>query len=193
MEQLTLSEEQLIHEKSRKALLYWAIASMVIFFGAFASYYMVMMGNGKWLIFQLPEIFFISTAVIIGSSVTLMLAQQAIKVNNYKKVSLALLLTLILGLFFCWFQFKAWGELLSNHIVFAGKTSNVSGSILYVITAMHFVHIVAGLMALSVTFFRSVKNKYSAQNHLGLSLCSIFWHFLDILWVILFLFLYFNR
>ena len=193
MEQVILNEEQVIHEKSRKSLLYWGIASMVIFFGAFASYYMVMMGNGKWLIFQLPEIFFVSTTVIIGSSITMLIAQQAIKSNKYGQVSVTLFVTFILGFFFCWLQFQAWGELFSKNIFFAGKTSSVSGSILYVITFLHFVHILFGLIALFVSFSKSLKKKYSAQNHLGLSLAAIFWHFLDILWVVLFLFLYFNR
>ncbi len=193
MEQIMISEEQLIHEKSRKSLLYWAIGSMSIFFGAFTSYYLVIMGNGKWLIFSLPDIFMVSTAVIIASSLSLYVAQQAVKANKFRLISTGLFITFLLGLVFCWLQFQAWGELISKNIVFAGRASNVSGSILYVITALHFAHIVFGLIALLVTFFRATTGKYTDKNHLGLSLCSIFWHFLDILWVVLFLFLYFNR
>ena len=193
MEQADIDYEILVREKSRKGLLYWSIASMVIFFGAFLSYYLVMMHNSNWLVFQLPDIFFLSSAVIVISSITLLIAKNALKTNNFKLVSLSLLTTLILGIVFCILQFKAWEYLFAHKIVFAGKSSNVAGSILYVITFMHFVHLIAGLIALLVTFVKSTKHQYTAEKHLGFSLCSIFWHFLDILWVILFLFLYFNR
>ena len=190
---MEMNREQIVHEKARKGLMYWSMASMSIFFGAFLSYYMVMLGNSNWLIFELPDIFLISTAVIVTSSITLILAKNAVKKNNFKVVSLGLLATLILGIAFCFLQLSAWSYLIAHGIVFAGKTSNVSGSIMYVITFLHFVHIIAGLIALSYTFFRATKHRYTAASHLGFSLCSIFWHFLDILWVVLFLFLYFNR
>ncbi|MFL5752752.1 MAG: heme-copper oxidase subunit III [Bacteroidia bacterium] len=193
MEQVEISREQIVREKSRKGLLYWSLASMSIFFGAFLSYYMVMLGNSNWLIYELPDLFLISTAVIVTSSITLILARNAVKKNDFKVVSITLLSTLILGIAFCFIQLNAWSFLISKGIYFSGSKSNVSGSIMYVITFLHFVHIIAGLIALSYTFFRSLKHRYTAQFHLGLSLCSIFWHFLDILWVVLFLFLYFNR
>lgn len=190
---MEISREQLVREKSRKGLMYWSLASMSIFFGAFLSYYMVMLGNSNWLIYQLPDLFFISTAVIVTSSLTLILANNAVKKNNSRMVSIGLILTLALGIVFCFIQVSAWSYLTANGIFFAGTKSNVSGSILYVITFLHFVHIIAGLLALSFTFFRSLRKRYTPQSHLGLTLCSIFWHFLDILWVVLFLFLYFNR
>ncbi|HXP52840.1 MAG TPA: cytochrome c oxidase subunit 3, partial [Bacteroidia bacterium] len=102
-------------------------------------------------------------------------------------------ITLLLGLAFCFSQFQGWKDLYQHGIVLAGRTSNLAGSILYVITAMHFFHIVAGIIALLITLNNSLKNKYTAHNYLGLSLCGIFWHFLDVLWVILFLFLYYFR
>jgi cytochrome c oxidase subunit 3 len=193
MEHIEMSREQIVREKSRKGLMYWSLASMSIFFGAFLSYYMVMLGNSNWLIFELPDLFFISTAVIVCSSITLIVAKNAAKKNNFRLISIGILATLLLGIVFCFIQMRAWSFLIENGIYFAGKKSNVSGSIMYVITFLHFVHIIAGLIALLFTFFRSLKQRYTAQSHLGLVLCSIFWHFLDILWVVLFLFLYFNR
>jgi cytochrome c oxidase subunit 3 len=193
MEEIIKSEEQQRHEKARKNLLYWSIGSMVIFFSGFCSAYIVMMGNGNWLTFEMPELFYISTAVIIASSLSLFMAQRAVKNNNNRLVVLGLGITFVLGLVFCGLQFAAWGNLIQNKIFFAGKTANVSGSILYVITFLHFLHIVFGLIALLVSFIKSTRYRYNAANYLGLSLSSIFWHFLDILWVVLFLFLVFNR
>lgn len=185
--------EQAVMANAKKQLLYWSMASIVIFFGAFCSYYLVMHGNSNWLTFNLPALFYVSTAIIILSSVTMYWAQQAVKKNNMAAVKQAMLLTLLLGFAFCFSQIQAWKVLYSSGIVFAGKQSSIAGGILYVITSMHFLHIVAGIIALFVTWIKSTKNKYTAENHLGLSLCGIFWHFLDILWVILFLFLYLFR
>ena len=185
--------EQAVLASAKKQLLYWSMASIVIFFGAFCSYYLVMHGNSNWLVFNLPPGFYISTAFILLSSVTMYWAQQAVKKEQGAAVKQALFLTFILGLTFCISQILAWKALYLNGIVFAGKQSSIAGGILYVITSMHFLHIIAGLIALFITLINSLRNKYSAQNHLGLSLCGIFWHFLDILWVILFLFLYLFR
>jgi cytochrome c oxidase subunit 3 len=187
------SEEQQRHEKARKALLYWAIGSMTIFFSGFCSAYIVMMGNGNWMTYELPDLFYISTAVIIASSLSLFAAQRAVKNNNNRLAVLGLGITFVLGLVFCGLQFAAWGSLIENKIFFAGKSSNVSGSIMYVITFLHFLHIVCGLIALLVSFLKSTRHRYSPANYLGLSLSAIFWHFLDILWVVLFLFLVLNR
>ncbi|HWY37332.1 MAG TPA: heme-copper oxidase subunit III [Bacteroidia bacterium] len=182
-----------VNEKAKKGLLYWSLASMTIFFGGFCSYYMVMHGNGNWLVFDLPALFFISTALIILSSFTMVWAQKAIKTDDYRSSQTGVLLTFLLGIGFAVCQVMAWKTLFASGIVFSGKHSNVSGSILYVITFMHFLHILAGLTALSVSLFKVTKKRYSSQNYLGLSLTAIFWHFLDTLWVILFLFLYLIR
>jgi cytochrome c oxidase subunit 3 len=185
--------DQAVMATAKKQLLYWGMASMVIFFGAFCSYYLVMHGNSNWFVFNLPALFFISTAIIILSSGTMFWAQQSAKNGQTATIKSAMLVTLILGIAFCVCQVEAWKTLYAGGIVFAGKRSSIAGSILYVITFMHFLHVIAGLMALSVTWVNAVRNKYTAQNYLGLSLCGIFWHFLDVLWVILFLFLYLFR
>jgi cytochrome c oxidase subunit 3 len=188
-----LGVDQKIYEKTKKSMLFWAMGSMFIFFSGFCSYYMVMNGNSNWLVYELPNLFYISTAVIVMSSVTLMLAQQAVKKNSFNVVKLAILSTILLGVIFGIIQFKAWAYLIEQKIFFAGKNANISGSIVYVITFMHFLHVAAGLLALIVSYFKSLKNKYTADNYLGLTLTSLFWHFLDILWLFLFLFLIFNR
>ncbi|MGZ3862153.1 MAG: cytochrome c oxidase subunit 3 [Bacteroidia bacterium] len=182
-----------VNEKAKKALLYWSLASMSIFFAGFLSYYIVMHGNGNWLTFSLPSMFFISTALIITSSFTMVMGQRAIKVNDYKNAKTGVLLTFLLGTGFAISQFLAWKALFAQGIVFSGKQSNVSGSILYTITFMHFLHLLAGLVALFVSLIKVIKHRYSSENYLGLSLSAIFWHFLDALWVILFLFMYLIR
>jgi cytochrome c oxidase subunit III len=182
-----------VNEKAKKALLYWSMASMSIFFAGFCSYYLVMHGNGTWLVFNLPSMFFISTALIVTSSFTMYWAQSAIKKDDFKSARLGVLLTFLLGIGFTFSQFLAWKALYAQGIVFSGRQSNISGSILYVITFTHFLHIAAGLLALFVSLIKVMKKRYSSENYLGLSLSAIFWHYLDTLWVILFLFMYLIR
>jgi cytochrome c oxidase subunit 3 len=73
---------------------------------------------------------------------------------------------------------------------FAGAQSTITTSFIYVLTFLHGIHLLAGLIVLSVLIYNTVKNKYTT-NKLGFELGIYFWHFLDILWVYLFLFFYF--
>jgi len=180
-------------QKASKPLLWVGILSIVMLFAGLTSAYVVRADNGNWLIFNLPNAFYLSTAVIVTSSITLFYALQMAKKNNKKGMVLGLLATFILGLAFAYLQYTGWGELYSKNIVFGGKSSNASGSFLYLITFLHLLHLFAGLISVLVTLKNAIKGKYNAENTLGLELCSIYWHFLDILWVYLFLFLYYIR
>jgi len=181
------------YNKASKPLLWVGIISITMMFAGLTSGYVVRADNGNWLIFNLPNAFYLSTAVIITSSITLFFALQMAKKDNKKGTILGLLVTFVLGLVFTYSQFVGYGELMDKHIFFAGKSANASGSFLYVLTFMHLLHLFAGLIVVLITLKNSIKGRYTAQNTLGLELCSIYWHFLDILWVYLFLFLYFIR
>lgn len=180
-------------QKASKPLLWVGILSIVMLFAGLTSAYVVRADNGNWLIFNLPNAFYLSTAVIITSSITLFYALQMAKKNNKSGMVLGLLVTFILGLVFTYLQFVGYGELLDKQIFFAGKLANASGSFLYILTFLHLLHLSAGLISVLVTLKNAIKGKYNAENTLGLELCSIYWHFLDILWVYLFLFLYYIR
>ncbi len=166
------------------------MVSIVMLFAGLTSAYVVRADNGNWLVFQLPPIAIISTAVIISSSITMLLAQMAIKKNNLKATTLWLLITLALGITFFFTQIEGWKQLTSQGIFFVGKYSNASGSFLYLIALVHLLHMIGGVIALGVSFTKSLLKKYSAQDYLGIELTAIYWHFLDFLWVYLFLFLY---
>jgi cytochrome c oxidase subunit 3 len=184
---------QAAQNKASKPLLWVGIFSIVMMFAGLTSAYVVRADNGNWLLFNLPSAFYLSTAVIVTSSITMFLALQMAKKNNKQGIIIWLLITFVLGLVFTYCQYKGWSELYSKQIVFGGKSSNASGSFLYLITFLHLLHLSVGLIAVLITLKNSIKGKYNAQNTLGLELCSIYWHFLDILWVYLFLFLYFIR
>jgi cytochrome c oxidase subunit 3 len=179
--------------KAAKPLLWVAIASIVMLFAGLTSAYVVRADNGNWLLFNLPNAFFLSTAVIITSSITLFMAVRMAKKNHKTGTIIGVLLTFILGIVFTYTQFAGYHELTAKGIVFAGKYSNAAGSFLYALTGLHLAHLFGGLISLFVTLINSMRGKYNAENTLGLELTSIYWHFLDIFWVYLFLFLYYIR
>ncbi|MBK5286672.1 MAG: cytochrome c oxidase subunit 3 [Bacteroidia bacterium] len=182
-------------------------------FAGLTSAYMVRQGEGKWVKFDLPGLFMVSTAMIIFSSVTLQWALVSVKKNNLPKMNLALGLTAILGLGFVLFQYLAWKQLVAGGIYFVGTVKdinmhyeyvragtenpsdvqNVAGSFLYALTGLHVTHLVGGLIALSVVLWRAILKKYNANSYEGISVCAIYWHFLDGLWIYLYLFLIFIR
>jgi cytochrome c oxidase subunit 3 len=178
---------------SAKMLLYLGIVSIVMLFAGFTSAYIVRMQKGNWLVFQLPPVIFLSTALIILSSFTYYLAQRAIRLNKHGFTTLMIFLTFLLGLGFTRSQFKVWEELTSQGIFFLGRYANVSGSFFYLIALMHLLHLFGGLIALLYTGIKAWRGKYSSADFLGISLTGIYWHFLTILWVYLFLFLYYFR
>jgi cytochrome c oxidase subunit III len=193
MSTLEIQDNRELREKTSKWMLWLAIVSIIMFFGAFTSYYIVRKAAGNWLQFEMPQMFWISTAVILISSVTMNMAVTAIKNGRIKESANMLLITLGLGLAFGICQYFGWRALYASGIYFAGSESNAAGSLMYLLSALHLLHVLAGIIYLGVITARTSKGKYGPNSFLGIKLCAIYWHFLDGLWVYLFLFLYFVR
>jgi cytochrome c oxidase subunit III len=190
-----ISKEELkdIRNKTAKPLLWVGIVGMVMLFAGMTSAYIVRQAEGNWLYFDLPDTFYVSTVVIVISSLTMMGAQYAIKRDNTKLTTIMLISTLVLGFVFTMLQFEAWGELVDMGVFFAGRESNASGSFLYALSGLHLAHLAGGLFALIFTSVKSILKKYSAEDHVGIGVAATYWHFLDILWIYLLLFLVFIR
>ncbi|MBK7183371.1 MAG: cytochrome c oxidase subunit 3 [Bacteroidetes bacterium] len=193
METVSVEEKRITREKVAKPLLYISMVGMLMIFASLTSAYIVRQKKGDWLNFELPQMFYISTAIIIISSVSINWALAAAKKNDFKSVKWAALTTLLLGVAFTITQFQAWGALVDQKVFFAGKYSNASGSFLYVLTGLHLAHLFGGIIAVFVVWIKSIQQKYNSENLLGIRLCAIFWHFLDLLWIYLFVFLLFQR
>ena len=181
--------EKNIKFKTRKPLLYISMVSMAMFFAGLTSGYIVRKGEGNWFEFDLPFYFSLSTLIILLSSFTIHKAILNAKSNNFSSVSNYLFFTLILGLMFSFFQFLGWRAMYDMGIYFTGKGSHASGSFVYAITLMHLMHIIAGLVTIFIMYLNSRNKRYSSNNVLGLELGATFWHFLDVLWIFLFVFL----
>lgn len=190
----TLEQEYIAAKrKSAKPMLWVSMISMTMMFAGLTSAYVVSRKRYDWVSFDLPQSFYISTLLIVLSSITFMLAKFFIKKDNRTATTAALLATFSLGIGFVLLQFQGFDELFSAGYVFAGEQSTVKSSFIYGITLAHIVHIIAGIIVLSVVIFNHLNKKYSSKDTLGLELGAIFWHFVDILWIYLFLFFYFIR
>ena len=104
-----------------------------------------------------------------------------------------LLATLVLGVAFIYNQFSGFQQIIDLGYNFTGPTSNVTMSYIYLIAVVHILHVVVGIICLLVVIYNHFKQKYNKSKMLGFELAGTFWHFIDILWVYLFLFLYFVR
>lgn len=190
---ISQEEKDSIRGRSAKPMLYLAIIAMCMIFGALTSAVMVRSGDPGWYRIDLPMMFLVSTGVIAASSLTMWFAYQSAKKDNYAGVKLGMALTLILGLTFIACQFMAYGTLVDQGIVFGGSSSHPAGSFIYAISGAHLAHLLGGIFMLIYVCIKSFKQLYHSKNLLGLQLCSIYWHFLDLLWVYLFLFIYFTH
>jgi len=192
-EQVLRNEYVAAKKKSAKPMLWISMISMVMFFAGLTSAYVISMKREDWVSFDLPNAFFISTLLIVMSSLSLMLSQYFLK-NSKRPLSLILAVTaLLLGIGFVWQQYVGFNELKSVGLFFTGPESTVSTSFIIGITFMHVLHLLAGIVVLFVVIYNHFKYKYKPNDLLGFELGAIFWHFVDVLWIYLILFFYFIR
>ncbi|WP_417888674.1 cytochrome c oxidase subunit 3 [Xanthomarina gelatinilytica] len=185
----TLEEK---HSRAKKMMLWFGIISLVMSFAGWTSAFVVSSSRPDWLHdFQLPNAFITSTIVIVLSSITFILAKRALKKNQRQQTTVLLFVTLILGIVFIVFQFQGFQQIIDLGYNFTGPTSNVTMSYIYLIAVVHILHVVVGLISLLVVIYNHFKQKYQPTKMLGFELSATFWHFVDLLWLYLFLFLYF--
>jgi len=180
--------------RAKKMMLWFGIGSLIMSFAGLTSAVVVSSKRPDWLKdFPLPDAFIISTIIIILSSLSFILAKRALKRDAKQTTTLWLLITLGLGLAFIYSQLIGFGQIIQLGYNFTGPTSNITMSFIYVIAVAHILHVVAGLISLMVVIYSHFKQKYNASQMLGFELSATFWHFVDGLWLFLFLFLYFFR
>lgn len=176
-------------ERSRKMMLWFGIISLSMTFAGLMSAFIVSSARPDWDDdFRLPDEFFWSTAIIILSSITLVFAKKQIEAGKKSQANLSLLVTFVLGLIFVILQFIGFNAIIELGYRFTGAASNVTASYIYLIVFLHLVHILSGLVVLSVMIFKQFKGRYTKEHRLGFEIGATFWHFVDVLWLLLFLF-----
>jgi len=191
---LTQGTEREKQRRAKKMMLWFGIISLVMTFAGLTSAFIVSSSREDWLKeFQLPLAFTVSTILIVISSAFMLMALRSIKANKRQETTWFLLLTLGLGIAFIVAQFVGYGQIIDSGYHFTGETSNVTMSFIYVISLLHIAHVIAGLICLIVVIYNHFKQKYNSSETLGFELAATFWHFVDILWLYLFLFFCFYR
>lgn len=189
--------EGTIQEKTNRAkinMMWFAMISMFMTFAGLTSAYIVSKSRVDWESkYEFPNAFLYSLLIIVLSSLCFFLMKKSILQQKRKLATTMVVSTLVLGVLFVWMQLKGFGQIVDQGFFPTGSESSITTSFIYAIVFIHLLHIFGGLVVLLVVFINHLKKKYTKDNYLGLKLASMYWHFVDVLWVYLFCFLYFFR
>jgi cytochrome c oxidase subunit 3 len=189
----------------QKFMMWVAMGSMSMAFAGLTSGYVVRQAQGNWRYYSLPAMFWYSTIAIFISSVTMILAFKAFKNREMPKYKMLVSITLILGVIFGLLQYGGFYQLYHElqQVTINGETlkqaetvridGNPSESFLFVIAGLHLAHLFGGIIALLFVFFRAFRKNVKVYSSTGLEIAATYWHFVDILWVYLFVFFLANQ
>ncbi len=191
MENLQVEDRQNL--KAKKFLMWlFVIASFMMFAALTSGFIVYTEGNAeRGIKVLLPKAFMYSTLIIIVSSLTMHMAYLSAKKLQFDKQKLYIVLTILLGIAFFFSQYNAWVVLYNSGAYFVNY--NASQSFIYVFTGAHLLHILAGIFMLIYALAGKIRNIPQVRNVFRLEVTSIFWHFIDILWIYLYVFLLLNQ
>ncbi len=196
-------ERKKIHPQ--KFMMWLAMASISMAFAGLTSGYMVREAQGNWRYYNMPSVFTYSTGVIIISSITMILGVRAFKTRQIPRYRMLITATLILGILFGALQFIGFYQLyhqlqqiringqVLNEAATVRLNGNPSESFLFIIAGLHLAHLLGGIIALLFVFFRAFRTKVKTYNATGLEIAATYWHFMDVLWIYLFVFFLVNQ
>ena len=162
------------------------LTGITMLFAGLTSAYIVLRGVPSWQNIQLPSLLWPNTVVLLLSSVTLEFAKRAIRRNQVQAMDKWIAVSGVLGVLFIVGQLAAWRELVNAGVYLP---STLQSGFFYILTGLHGLHITGGVIALGFVMSKALKNRLSAFNHQSLTLCSTYWHFMDALWIYLFILL----
>lgn len=194
----TFSRIENVHP--HKMLLYLAmLGSSLIFFFLIIGYSFSKSDANEFIRFKFPKAFVVSLVLLLLSSFTISKALPAFKRDDVKVLKWYLGITLFLGLAFTVSQYIGWYELKQSGIYLSGKAA---GSYLYIISGLHVLHLAGGLVFLTLLYTKmsrvaadpvktliTVTNPYEKTR---IEMVTAFWHFIDVMWVVLFFYFLFS-
>lgn len=192
--QIAMNNQPTTHRiHPHKFTLWMAIGSICMMFAGLTSAYIVKRNQDNFLEFDLPIIFWLSTIVIILSSVTMHLALKAYKARKTNKFKMFITATAALGALFAAMQAIGFLDLENHGIPLIGFKSNAAASFILVILGVHALHVLGGVVALVITFVKALFKKTNQYNNVPVEVLSTYWHFVGILWIYLLVFLIWLR
>jgi cytochrome c oxidase subunit 3 len=165
------------------------LAAVVMMFVALGGSYIFLSGNEQWKPIRLPKTFFVSTGLILASSITLEKARRRLQID-LRQYRSWLTATLLLGFAFVASQLIGWRQLVREGVYLS---SNPHTSFFYLFSGGHGLHLMGGMMALTYLTFRSRKLLLGVEDErrsAATEAVCIYWHFMDGLWIALFLLLW---
>ncbi len=181
-------------QRAKISMMWFAMGSMLMTFAGLTSAYIVSKSRVDWSTqYEFPVAFFYSLGVILASSLCFYLGKSFVKKDQQKTATPFFVSSLLLGGLFAYLQVVGFEQIIAQGFFPTGSSSTVITSFVYIIVFFHLVHVIAGLLVQIVVLVNHLRGRYSKDRILGLQLAGMFWHFVDILWVYLFCFLYFIR
>jgi cytochrome c oxidase subunit 3 len=154
-------------------------------FAGLTSAFIVKSNQANWKTITMPKVFWVSTAAIILSSLSIQMALRSFKLREMKQYRLLISLTLFLGVAFLFLQWQGFQQLWAQHITFKGSGA---GQFLYVIFGLHALHVIGGIIVLSIMFLKGFLGKVKLYSSIPVEVASTYWHFVDALWLYLLVF-----
>ncbi|WP_420388661.1 cytochrome c oxidase subunit 3 [Roseivirga sp.] len=182
--------EQPLSMHPKKFALWLFIVTVIMIFAAFTSAHIVRQADGDWLIYDLPQMFWYTSGIILVSSGFMHWAYMAAKKDKPEQVKIALTIATLLGVVFLFGQLEAYSQLVDQGVFFVG---NPAGSFVYIFTGVHGLHLISGVIYLIYMLISSFRYKVHSKNMLNMEMSATWWHFLGGLWIYLFIFLLLNH
>lgn len=180
------SQRKKIHP--HKFTLWVAIGSIIMMFAGLTSAYIVKSNQPKWLTFEMPGIFWYSTAIILLSSLTMQMALKEFKDRRISKYRNLTTVTLVLGILFVVMQWLGFSQIWNTGVTLSGSGA---APFMYVIFGLHGVHVLGGVIALLIMFLQGLSTRRRNYNPVPVEVITTYWHFVDLLWIYLFVFFMF--
>jgi cytochrome c oxidase subunit III len=172
-----------------KFTMWVAMGSIVMMFAGLTSAYIVKRNQPNWKPFNLPPIFWYSTILLLISSFTIYLAVKAFKAHQMARYRMFVIFTSILGTAFLIMQWVGFQTVIQSGVKLIGEKSTSAGSFLAVIAGLHMLHVLGGIIALIVIITQAYFSRKKNYAPITIEVAAIYWHFVDALWLYLFLFL----
>lgn len=169
-----------------KFTLWVAIGSIIMMFAGLTSAYIVKSNQASWQSIEMPKVFWYSTATILVSSLLMQMALRSFKQREMNRYRLLIAGTFLLGVAFVVLQWMGFQQLWNSGVQFKGSSGG--GQFLYVIAGLHAVHVMGGVVALSVMFIKAFLGKTKLYGSVPVEVMATYWHFVDFLWIYLLVF-----
>ena len=183
MDIVSNQQKQKMHP--HKFTLWVAIGSLVMMFAGLTSAFIVKSNQVNWKPVTLPKVFWISTIVILLSSLTVQLALRSFKNREMNKYRMLIGATVLLGSVFIVLQWMGFQNLWAQQVTFRGAGA---GQFLYVIFSLHALHVIGGIVVLLVMLIKAFFGKIKLYSSVPVEVAATYWHFVDFLWIYLLVF-----